>query len=368
MQRLYHRPDGAGRALVPHPVEDLDGLVTGDGWVWLDVEAPTRDELVALDARFGFGKLVMEDLLEPTLYPRVVDFEDGLFVVMHALAPDTTRLRTIEIDAYLRSGLLVTVHAEPVPAIDWVRSEGCDVPELADGGPDRMIARIADGGARRYLPLIDALDDRIAELEDLAVTGERHLPGEIQGLRRDAVWLRRVIAPQRDVFRELSREGHRLVSTRARQRFEDVYVHHDRIVDGLDSARLVLAATLETYRSTVAETMNEVMKLLTVFSAILLPLSVLAGIYGMNFEYMPELAWRWGYFALLGVMAVTAGGLWIWFARRGFVGGPRWRRVPAVVGRGLADLVHLTVLPIRAIGGIAGQVIRGSEDRDEPPS
>jgi hypothetical protein len=104
----------------------------------------------------------------------------------------------------------------------------------------------------------------------------------------------------------------------------------------------------------VAERTNEVMKVLTVFTAVLLPLSLVAGIYGMNFAHMPELAWRLGYLWALGVMAVVGIGLWVYFARRGFVGGPRLSQAPRVVGKGLADLVRLTIKPVAGVAGLLG--------------
>jgi len=135
----------------------------------------------------------------------------------------------------------------------------------------------------------------------------------------------------------------------------------------------VLGAVLETYRSTVAERTNEVMKVLTVFTAILLPLSLVAGIYGMNFAHMPELRWRLGYLWALAVMLVVALALWVYFARRGFVGGPRIGQAPRVVGKGLADLVRLTIKPVTGVAGlITGRPGRNDrkagEGHDGPPA
>ena len=128
-------------------------------------------------------------------------------------------------------------------------------------------------------------------------------------------------------------------------RFASVHDHYFRITESIDSARMILSGVFDTYRGTIAERTNDVMKLLTVFSVILLPLSLLAGLYGMNFEHIPELGWRWGYFILLGLMATIAAGLWRFFARRGFVGQARVGDIPGAVGRGLVDLVGLTTKP-----------------------
>jgi len=113
----------------------------------------------------------------------------------------------------------------------------------------------------------------------------------------------------------------------------------------VQAAPVLLASVLETYRGTVAERANEVMKVLTVFAAIVLPLSLIAGVYGMNFSHMPELLWRWGYLGVMILMLIVGVSLWVYFARRGFVGGPRLGAVPGVVGRGLVEFVKVTTKP-----------------------
>ncbi|NNC75798.1 MAG: magnesium transporter CorA family protein [Acidimicrobiia bacterium] len=312
----------------------------------MDVPAVDSDTVLDLAHRFSFHELVVEDILADTEFPKIDEFGDQLFVVLHGLAADTDTIRTVEFDAVVGDDFLVTFHREALPGVEWMieasqRGVGAD-------GPDILLARIAEAGSRRLLPLVDAVDARIEELEDEAILGDPGIPAQVMQMRREMVVLRRVIAPQREVFLRL-RDGATALGQRAEERFSDVYDHQYRIVESLDSARALLGAVLDTYRSTVAEMMNEVMKVLTVFAAILLPLSLMAGIYGMNFENIPELSYRWAYFALLGVMAVTAISLWVYFARRKFIGGPRIDRVPKVVGKGLAGLVHLTMKPIRFV-------------------
>ncbi len=202
---------------------------------------------------------------------------------------------------------------------------------LGESGPDGAFARLAEAGARRFQPLIEGLEERVLDVEARAVAGDHTVIGEVQALRRDALMLRKIVGPLRDTFMRLGSEQLAGIGERARLRCQSVRDHYFRIAESLDTAQAVLGAVLETYRSTVAERTNEVMKVLTVFTAILLPLSLVAGIYGMNFAHMPELAWRLGYLWALGVMAVVAVGLWVYFARRGFVGGPRIE--PGTAGR-----------------------------------
>jgi magnesium transporter len=210
-----------------------------------------------------------------------------------------------------------------------------------------MLARVAEMLVRPFLPLVGALEDRLEELEEMALRSQPRVVTEVQALRRDTARLRRFVAPQREVVLAMMREeATPLVGRRARQRFSDVYELVYRTVESLDSDRLLLAAVLDTYRSAVADETNRVIKVLTIFSATLLPLTLIAGIYGMNFEHMPELEWRFGYAWALGLMAAVASGLWVWFARKGFIGGPRLRDLPRAVGMGL---LHAATLPAKGV-------------------
>ncbi len=222
---------------------------------------------------------------------------------------------------------------------------------VGEAGPDRIFARIAEAGAIRFQPLLEALDRRIFELEDRALDSDPEIPIEVQALRRDVLVMRSASAPQRDAFRMLDRDDLPAIGERSRLRFGPVFDLYTRITEEIDAARALMSGVLDTYRGAVAERANEVMKVLTVIAAIFLPLTFMAGIYGMNFAHMPELAWRWGYFGLLGIMAATGLGLWLYFSRRGFIGGPTLRAIPRGVGRGIAGIANLTVVPtLRLIG------------------
>jgi magnesium transporter len=348
--RLFTK--GPDDTLVERVLQDpLDMPATG--WRWLDATNPATDEVFAVGRALGLDALVVEDVVEPTLSPKVDDHGEYLLVVLHELALTDERIATHELDAILFPDLLVSFHAESLPALEWVISQGTTTAQMAEGGPDRMLARLAEAVTRRYMPVVEEMEERVEDLEERAILADRTVIPEVLALRRDAVTLRRILAPQRDAAVEISRSDHPLVTDRARRRFADVFDTTAHAAEALDSARLLLASILETYRSTVAERTNEAMQTLTVFAAIMLPLSLLAGIYGMNFADMPELGWRWGYFAVLGIMAVVAIGLWLYFARRGFVGSPRLRRVPIVLvrglGRGARGVAGLATAPVNLV-------------------
>lgn len=372
MQHLYHIASGANRGIAAE-AGSLDAVRATGGWLWLDVVDYSAEEAMVLARVFDFDYIAMEDVTDLGEFPKVDEYRDHAFVVAHGVAADPTRLRTAEYDAFIGPDYLVTFHREDLPEFAWLRERVVEPGWLAGAGPDRVFSRLAEAGASRFQPLVEGLEERVLDTERRALAGDHTVVGEVQALRRDSLMLRKIVGPLRDTFTRLGSEELAGVGLRARLRFQSVRDHYYRIAESLDTSQAVLGAVLETYRSTVAEHTNDVMKVLTVFTAILLPLSLVAGIYGMNFARMPELGWRLGYLWALLLMAVMGVGLWVYFARRGFIGGPQWRRAPRVIGKGLADLVRLTLKPITGVAGlIVGRTGREPhrvrEGRDGPPA
>jgi magnesium transporter len=351
VQYLFHIGAGADRA---EPVEpaNLEAVRASGGWLWLDVVGFTPEEAHAVGRNFGFDPIAMEDVTDLGEFPKVDEYHDHAFVVAHGISADPSRLRTSEYNAFIGAGYLVTFHREDLAEFGWVRERVQEPAWLAGAGPDQVFARISEEGARRFGPLTEGLEERVLDTESRALAGDHTVVGDVQALRRDCLLLRKIVGPLRDTFMRLGVEDLEGVGERARLRFASVRDHYFRVAEALDTSQAVLGAVLETYRSTVAERTNDAMKVLTVFTAVLLPMTVVAGIYGMNFAHMPELGWRLGYLWALAVMAVMGLGLWVYFARRGFVGGPRWKQAPRVIGKGLADLVRLTFKPITGVAGL----------------
>ncbi len=327
--------------------EDLGTIRQREGWVWVDAIAPTAEEVEYLAEQFEIERLDVDDVLQFTEYPNLEHRAAYLFVIAHTPAVDTLRLRTVEVDAFLGLDFLVTIRSEDSPGFEAVDFLTADE-RLT--GPDGFLAVLFDLFMRRMRVLVDSLDGEVDRLEGLAIVGDPLVVEQIQALRRDVVRLRRVLIPQRDVLRNIARPSGGFVKSEvARGTLDGNFDDCLRALEELDSARSLLASALETYRATVGERTNEVMKVLTVFSAIVLPLSLMAGIYGMNFANMPELDYKNGYFILLGLMAAFAIGLWLYFARRGFIGRPHVPRLDRAVGKGLASFVHLTLTPARSV-------------------
>src|SRR5438132_6591532 len=188
-------------------------------------------------------------------------------------------------------------------------------------GPDFLLYSIVDEMFDAHFPLLDSIEERVDDLQDTIFKDAppMHLD-ELLHLKRDVNVLRRQSLPQRELLNQISRGDAAFVQKQHLIYFRDLYDHMFRISETIDVERDMMAGTMEAYLSVVANRTNEIMKVLTVLSTIMLPLTVIAGVYGMNFEHMPELHWRYGYLFVVGLMATTIATLLLWFRRRGWIG------------------------------------------------
>lgn len=328
--------DGSGLRSVPY--EGLDRLPDAR-WLWIDVVGDDPREITEVGTALGFDPLSIEDVMTDML-PKLDLYDDYRYLVVHGLTFTDHRIDTVEFDLFIADDMLVTFRPGEVHGVMAVRerlNSHLFGPALT---PAALAARIIDGGSRRFPNLIAALEQRIEDLEDLAMQADNSVIGQAQALRRDVIVLRRVFGPQRDVLAALSRDE--TLDIASRRAFADVFDHHFRFVESLDSARALIGSVQETHWGAIAARTNEVMKVLTVFSAIMLPLTLLAGIWGMNVALpLDESPAAFRY--VVGGMAIIAVGLWLYFVRRGFVGGISLTRIPKAVG---LTISHLTA-PIR---------------------
>lgn len=326
-----------GEGLTEVAFTGVDDLPT-DGWLWLDIQTEDPDEILNLGTALGFDPLSIDDVVTDML-PKFDVFDDYYYLVCHGLRFTDGRIGTVEFDLFIRERMLVTFRPTELHGVSWVW-EHLESLSVIDS-PAALAARILEVGSRRFPNLIDALEERIEDLEDRAMLADNTVIGAAQALRRDVIVLRRVFGPQRDVIQRLAIDP--VLDSQSRRAFADVFDHHFRFVESLDAARALISSIQETHRGAIAARTNEVMKVLTVFSAIMLPLTLVAGIWGMNVE-LPFATSTEAFGIVVGGMAVLAVGLWLYFAWRGFVGGIRLSRIPKAVGLTIA---HLTapVLP-----------------------
>lgn len=331
-----------------------------DGVLWLDMTEPTDDDFAMLTEEFGFHPLAMDDLKEREQRPKVVEYENHVFLVVHEWHPSPDREdlshacveRSAEINAFVGKNFIVTVHTGDSQALKTARKRWEVNTDLQRQGPYYLLYLLLDTVVDDYFPALDAYDDRIDTLEELVLKpadqperifrrfgrdpSESETPdadarkplATLLGLRRDLLEMRRYVAPLRDAVNVLLRHVESLredeeIEAQRRDRaralfayYQDIYDHTIRVVDTIDTYRDLLSGTLDAHLAVASNRLNEIVKVMTSVSIILMTWATISGIYGMNFVNIPELHWHFGYFYALGLMVVLGGLEWIYFRRR----------------------------------------------------
>jgi magnesium transporter len=303
---------GAGLADVP-------ALLASGARLWIDADDSDGPLADFLRDVLKLHPLAVEDILQDRPSPKVEDYGSYLYVVAHGIlrgAGGVEALETVELDLVLNAQWIFT-HHRGSPAVEAVRGELARNPRPLERGPAYVAHAVLDHLVDYYLPVVDSFDDELDELESRVVADpSRAVLQRIFQLKRALQRLRRVALHQREVLHRLSRGEFDVIPEPALPFYRDVYDHFVRVADLADGYREALSGALEAYLSTVSNRMNEVMKALTLIATVFLPLTFIVGVYGMNFDHMPELHWRWGYAVTWGVMLVVAAAMVIWFRRR----------------------------------------------------
>ena len=347
MNSLLHWPSGSDRA----SVADLDDLqrLRASGWVWLDLSGADIGALVDLAESFGLDETHVSDALADGRFSVLEETTSYLFTILFGYQTGQgRRLTTTRVTVFVGDDFLITVSEDDLPGLRWVHDQIVDGETISNASPIELLAALALAGTRRFLPLIEELEDQIDLLETLAIEADPRTIVQAYALRRDVILLRRSLAPQRLVYEELSTARQRIVDETVATDFGRVAQQQQQALDSLEAAQSLLESVLEIHRGAVADQTNEIVRVLTVFSAVMLPLGLIAGVWGMNVADIPGSDDRWGFWVLIGAMALLALGLWLYFARRGFVGAPRLRDLPKAAGLGL---IQVGVAPIKVVAG-----------------
>jgi magnesium transporter len=318
--------DGADHVEKGHTVEQLPELLKQEkDVIWVDMEAPTAEDEKILRDVFHFHPLTIEDCHENRHYPKIEEFPGYLYLILHGVRADTSpdHFNTIELDAFLGPNYVITYHHEFFRSIANVKQLLETTPVVCRRGAAFLLHQILDQIVDYYSPVLDDFDERIDQLEDDIFTlksPSNVILAEIMDLKRGVLRLRRISSKQMDVLYRMSRGEYSLIDQTMLPFFRDVHDHLVRVTDLAENYRDLISGALEAYLSVVSNRLNEIMKVLTIFSAIMLPLTFIAGVYGMNFEYMPELHSRYGYYTVWVIMVLVALGMLGFFWKRGWIG------------------------------------------------
>jgi len=296
----------------------ISGLCSNDSKiVWVDVSDPTSLDFDNLARQFGFHPLSIEDCRHQHQRPKVEEFPGYYFIVLYeAVLNDVGRLQLGELGIFLGKNYLVTVHSEPIRAIETAERLWRSWTDLAERGTGLLGYLLIDAVVDDYLPLLDTVSDRMVSLEDrIFADFQDESLEEIFRIKKELLLLRRAVTPLRDVFNTLLRREQPIFSRETHTYFQDVFDHLIRVADTIDTLRDMIGSMMDAYLSISGNRMNLVMKRLTSIATILMSVTLVAGIYGMNFDYMPELKWRFGYVGALLSMLVVGLAIYFHFRR-----------------------------------------------------
>ena len=309
--------------------DELPGLLSDKtNVIWVDLMGETPAQVAqAVDILtnvFKFHHLTVEDSIETRNQPKIEAFPDYFYFIVHGVKPDETssfNFATKELDGYLGDNFVVTFHKERFRSIKIVKQQLRSSTFACKRGAPYVLHQILDQLVDLYMPIVDDFDDTINELEErvLRMKGGNAILQELMRLRRSVARLRRISSRQLDVLYRIAHGEFPQIPENHLPFFRDVHDHLQRISDLAENYRDLVGGLFDIHFSVIATKTNDVMKTLAVVSAIILPLSLIAGIYGMNFENMPELKSRNGYFLTLGVMALLTLMLLVYFWRRGWI-------------------------------------------------
>lgn len=279
------------------------------GWVWLDVSAPTEDDLTWLARAYGFHPLAIEDCRHFNQRAKVEAYPGYLFLSLSAMTRHDGELMPRELEVFLGTDFLITVHREPFDALDYARTHWRDHPRA-----DFVLYLLADHIADTYFPILDEIEDEIDELEDVILENPTQATLQrIFVLKQQLVALRKVVAPMREVMNALASTRYALIDEHTALYFRDVHDHLIRIYDLIETSRDLLGNALDAYLSTVSNRLNEVMKRLTLITTVFMPISFLVGFGGMNFAHIPfDDARAFGLMLALLIITPILMALWFW--------------------------------------------------------
>jgi magnesium transporter len=298
-------------------------LDDGRSLLWVDILSPTDEDFAALRDDFRFHPLAMEDAMRGRQRAKVDDYPDHNLIVLFDLSLDDEADLVVvrELTLFVAENFIITLHREPIHAIDdlWSRLE--HEPSIIEPHPlSLLVYQLSDSLVDDYFPIIDRFDDRLAELEERLFEG----PGRITlprmfSMRKSLVEMRRLTNQMRDVFNTLTRREQVVFNESMLPYYTDIYDHLLRISDTLELQRDILSGALEAYLSIQSNDLNVTVRKLTAFTVMVMVPTLIAGIYGMNFMFMPELEWLWGYPMALGLMMVCGLGLFVYMRRIGWL-------------------------------------------------
>lgn len=311
---------------VTQTLQDCDLSRKDSRITWINVNGLHRvKDLQYLGECFQLHPLVLEDILHTDQRPKLEEFDSYLFLIIKMLQLNGLEVGSEQVSLILGDHFVISLHENDEDIFKPVRQRlQAGTGRIRGAGADYLAYALLDLIVDHYFLILENLGEDIEEIEtELLGRPTPDTLARIHRLKRDTIMMRRAVWPLREVVNRLERSDSPFIQDHTLLYLKDAYDHVTMVIDSIEAYRDILAGMLDIYLSTVSNRLNEVMMVLTIMASIFIPLSFIAGVYGMNFRYMPELEWRWGYFAALFGMALLAGVMLLYFWKKGWIGGKR---------------------------------------------
>lgn len=307
-------------------IEELFLYIDTPTVTWIDINGIHDTELInEIGTHFQIHPLVLEDILHNNQRPKIEDFDKYLYIVLRMFYVDEndSELQVVseQVSLILGQNFVISFQEASGDTFDPIRmriqkSKG----RIREMGSDYLMYVLVDSIVDNYFVVLEKMGERIETLEEglLDNPNHEHLE-ELYLLKNEVIYFRKSVWPMREVTNNLLRDDYSFISKVTRIYIKDAYDHIIQIIDSIETYRDLLAGLMDIYLSSISNKMNEIMKMLTVISTIFIPLTFLAGVYGMNFQYMPELHWKWGYPILWIIMAFIAFSMYVYFKKKKWV-------------------------------------------------
>lgn len=294
---------------------------------WIDIDVTQNVEILnQVGEKLGIHPLALEDTIESNQRPKLEDFGEYLYIVLRypRKRNATSHIESEQINMFLGKNFVITIHdSENIfePVIHRIKEGKGRARKMKS---DYLAYALVDLIVDQHFPVMEMMAEQIEELEEeIQKKATPDIVIKIRQVKRDLINIRSSIWPMREVINSMEREAPELLTDATKLFLRDAYDHTIQIVDIVESYRDVLSEMFNIYLSVKADNTNEVMKILTIFATIFIPLTFAVGIYGMNFEFMPELKWKYSYFILHGIMIIISLAMLRFFRKRGWLGGKK---------------------------------------------
>lgn len=305
-------------------LKELDELViVKDNSVkWLEITSLDNIELInQICKKFNIHPLVLEDILSEDHMPKLEDYEEYLFLIVEGLnLRDDSELEVEQFSFILFENLVISFQQRDSNPFETVLARMSEGSNIRKNGADDLLYALTDTIVDNYFSVIEKIGEKIDEVEDeVLLNPQREILNEIYKLKRNLIYIRKTLWPMRNVISNLSKNEFDLIDERTLYYFRDIYDHIIQMIEIIETYRDICSGMLDTYLSSISNKTNDIMKVLTIFSTIFIPLTFIAGVYGMNFRYLPELNWKYGYASFWIISAIITGFMLRYFRRKNWL-------------------------------------------------